>query len=246
MPSRLESRQASPFAAPTMVIIEDQALLRTSIVFILKREFGDWNFIETPSIECLQMAGGCDVRFVVYDTGDKQFDDPDFVASVTSIRRSFPAAEIGVLSDAVNPDLAFMALKLGVRGVFTKSQSIDVALFAIRIVLAGGIYCPREPDPRHEESFSLPSPRSEERGILSSFSERTPPFTPREEEVLDKLGLGLSNKVIAAHLNLSENTVKMHIQHVMRKLCVQNRTEVVVRLGARMKGRRPDILQRLA
>jgi DNA-binding NarL/FixJ family response regulator len=56
-------------------------------------------------------------------------------------------------------------------------------------------------------------------------------FTPREADVLAELQCGCSNKVIAGKLNLSGHTVKMHLQHIMRKLQVQNRTEVVARLG---------------
>ena len=54
-------------------------------------------------------------------------------------------------------------------------------------------------------------------------------FTPREQHVLAELELGLPNKLIAAKLNLSENTVKMHIQHIMRKFSAHNRTEAVLR-----------------
>jgi DNA-binding NarL/FixJ family response regulator len=47
--------------------------------------------------------------------------------------------------------------------------------------------------------------------------------------VLAELEQGLPNKLIAAKLNLSENTVKMHIQHIMRKFSARNRTEAVMR-----------------
>jgi len=50
------------------------------------------------------------------------------------------------------------------------------------------------------------------------------------------LRLGHSNKAIAENLNMSGNTVKMHLQHIMRKLHVQNRTEVVVLLGPKDPG----------
>ena len=53
--------------------------------------------------------------------------------------------------------------------------------------------------------------------------------TPREQHVLAELEHGLPNKLIAAKLNLSENTVKMHIQHIMRKFAAHNRTEAVLR-----------------
>ena len=52
-------------------------------------------------------------------------------------------------------------------------------------------------------------------------------LTPRERGVLEELQLGYSNKVIARNLGLSENTVKMHVQHLMRKLGARTRTEAV-------------------
>ena len=59
-------------------------------------------------------------------------------------------------------------------------------------------------------------------------------LTPREQHVLAALNLGLPNKLIAARLNLSENTVKMHVQHIMRKCAAHNRTEAVLRWSERL------------
>jgi DNA-binding NarL/FixJ family response regulator len=61
-------------------------------------------------------------------------------------------------------------------------------------------------------------------------------LTPREQHVLEALQLGLPNKLIAVRLNLSENTVKMHIQRIMRKCSAHNRTEAVVRWSRRANG----------
>jgi DNA-binding NarL/FixJ family response regulator len=52
-------------------------------------------------------------------------------------------------------------------------------------------------------------------------------LTPRETDVIAELQLGRSNKVIALNLGMSENTVKMHVQHLMRKLGARTRTEAV-------------------
>ena len=54
-------------------------------------------------------------------------------------------------------------------------------------------------------------------------------FTARELEVLNALQKGWSNKWIAHSLHISENTIKVHIQRIMRKLHATNRTEAVVR-----------------
>ena len=64
-------------------------------------------------------------------------------------------------------------------------------------------------------------------------------LTPREQHVLEALQLGLPNKLIAVRLNLSENTVKMHIQRIMRKCSAHNRTEAVLRWSRRPNGHAP-------
>ena len=53
-------------------------------------------------------------------------------------------------------------------------------------------------------------------------------FTCREQAVLEALSKGLSNKAIARDLNVAENTVKVHVRGILRKLNVSNRTEAVV------------------
>ena len=55
------------------------------------------------------------------------------------------------------------------------------------------------------------------------------PLTPRELGVLRLLGEGLPNKAVAARLEVSENTVKFHVNAIFGKLGVQSRTEAVVR-----------------
>ena len=123
------------------------------------------------------------------------------------------------------------ALKLGIRGVFAKSQPIEAILCAIRIVLAGGFYCPRQHDgawdvaPDFDAAVGGRGPAGRATTTPSPCSRRA------SERFWTNSRLGRSNKVIAAQLGLSENTVKMHIQRIMRKLQVQNRTEIVVRLA---------------
>jgi DNA-binding NarL/FixJ family response regulator len=57
----------------------------------------------------------------------------------------------------------------------------------------------------------------------------TSDFTPRERDVIEALRRGRSNKVIAHDLRLSENTVKVHVRHIMRKLRASNRTQAALR-----------------
>ena len=54
------------------------------------------------------------------------------------------------------------------------------------------------------------------------------PLTQRESEVLRQLALGLTNKEIAQALSISYETVKEHVQHILRKVGVSDRTQVAV------------------
>ncbi len=131
---------------------------------------------------------------------------------------------------------------MGVRGFFTSSLPVEIALAGIRLVLAGGVFCPH---PQGAQSTIQTKISLKDRSTTEFTDDGTDNvnyswcqpaiagFTPREVDVLTELQRGHSNKVIAEKLNLSGNTVKMHLQHIMRKLRVQNRTEVVLLLGAK-------------
>jgi DNA-binding NarL/FixJ family response regulator len=65
---------------------------------------------------------------------------------------------------------------------------------------------------------------------------REPDLTPRERDVLAMLGIGLSNKDIAARLGLAERTVKVHVGNVLAKLGVPSRTQAALQANAILKG----------
>lgn len=220
---------------PTMIVIEDHALVRAAIARLLRSEFPGWDCIEISSVKNLDSAHGMDVRVVALYTGTKSVEDPALRNDLAVVQETFPQAEVALLSNTDDPCVAMQALRMGIRGFFTTSLSLDVALAGVRLVLAGGVYCPHPMGSLVEKPMVLDTfanrqtYASENIDILEIVSG----FTHREEDVLAQLQLGYSNKIIAAKLNMSENTVKMHIQHIMRKLRVQNRTEVVIQLGKR-------------
>jgi DNA-binding NarL/FixJ family response regulator len=82
--------------------------------------------------------------------------------------------------------------------------------------------------------IALPKPLTARllRGSSASVEELSEPLTPREREVLELLGRGLSNRLIAQELHISEHTVKFHISSLYAKLEVSNRAEAVSQ-GAR-------------
>ncbi|WVT76766.1 response regulator transcription factor (plasmid) [Sinorhizobium chiapasense] len=217
---------------PTGIVIERQTLVRSVIVAILECELSGWNFIDMVSTDCLDQALGYDVRLIVLDLsarGDVGYSLHDALAK---IRKCFPDVPVAVLSDTDDKATAADVLKLGVRGFFTTSLRIELALAGLRLILAGGVFCP---DPLAALTDCAAAARQSERVPISAYRSEfaLADFTPREADVLAELRCGSSNKVIAGKLNLSDHTVKMHLQHIMRKLQVQNRTEVVALLADR-------------
>src|SRR5260370_41985009 len=98
------------------------------------------------------------------------------------------------------------------------SHGFDIAVEAVRFVLAGGTYVPAE-------------------CLLSAFPVAAPPssrpapggITSREFSVVRAIQQGKSNKIIAYDLNMCEATGKVHVSHMMRKLKGKNRTQVPIK-----------------
>ncbi|MEI2298454.1 response regulator transcription factor [Ensifer sp. MJa1] len=215
---------------PTGIVIEQQALVGSVIVTILEHELSGWNFIDMVSTDSLDRARGYDVRLIALDLTGRNGGGCNLCAELKEIRRHFPEVPVVVLSDSDSIATAAEVLKLGVRGFFNTSLKIELALAGLRLVLAGGVFCP-DPLAALKDGAATSAKDGGERIQTYRNELALADFTPREADVLAELRCGSSNKVIAGKLHLSDHTVKMHLQHIMRKLQVQNRTEVVALLA---------------
>jgi DNA-binding NarL/FixJ family response regulator len=107
---------------------------------------------------------------------------------------------------------------LGASGYLLKSAPRDQLLQAIRSAAAGETTWTREELRR--VTGALATPRM--------AADVEVPLTQRESEVLRQLALGLTNKEIALALRISYETVKEHVQHILRKIGVTDRTQAAV------------------
>jgi DNA-binding NarL/FixJ family response regulator len=231
---------------PVLLIIEPLTLTRTSILSILRRELSGFEIIEMASTDGLDGASGREVRLVMLSIGDKSIVDPSVEGDLAILVDHCPNAPIALLSNRDDEATALAAMHRGIRGFFPTSIAVEVAVAGLRLVLAGGVYRPLPIIEQHAtQGHEQPDPGGLPSRYLDAAKE--PPdknlidFTPREQHVLAELELGLPNKLIAAKLKLSENTVKMHVQHIMRKCAARNRTEAVLRLSGRLPGPSRDI-----
>jgi DNA-binding NarL/FixJ family response regulator len=123
-----------------------------------------------------------------------------------------------VLAASSRPRWSAEALRAGVRALLPSDVSIDQLSATIQGVIAGLlVFHPSEVD------LLLPAatPASE------PLTELAEPLTRREREVLQMLAAGLSNKEIAARLNISDHTAKFHVASILGKLGTTTRTEAV-------------------
>lgn len=145
--------------------------------------------------------------------GDGGFDFIDTVC------QTYPKLPILVLSASENPAHIRKCLDIGAKGFVTKSAPKEILFTAITKVLAGDRYIP---------SALLTAQGDGGRGnsdLQASADNIAQLLTERQLEILALISKGLSNKLIARELFLSENTVKVHVSAILRALSLSNRTQ---------------------
>jgi DNA-binding NarL/FixJ family response regulator len=149
---------------------------------------------------------------------DVRMSKSDGLAALSRLRDELPGTPVVMFSAYDNPTYVARAVALGAAGYLVKSASRDEIVAALRQAAAGESLWSREGLRR--VSGALATPRA--------AVELDAPLTKRESEVLRQLALGLSNKEIAQALEISYETVKEHVQHILRKLGVADRTQAAV------------------
>jgi DNA-binding NarL/FixJ family response regulator len=128
-----------------------------------------------------------------------------------------PKIPVVVLAYKNDSELARTAVYNGAKGFIPVTMGFEIAVQAVRFVLAGGTYVPTD--------FML--------ATSWPGAAQAPPkpgaITSRELAVVRAIQLGKPNKVIAYELNMCESTVKVHVRNIMRKLNAKNRTDLAVK-----------------
>lgn len=205
-----------PHAKTRVVVADRNVITRVGIRAILERSAGTAVVAEATNYDSVLDAvdeHGPDVLVIDLDLGD---DTTRGLQLCEEIRARFPATRILVLSNTLSEFVVIDALRRGASGYLVKddirADELQKAVSSAQegeTVMGKGI--------ANILARSLGSGGSTER------------LSDRELELVQMLAHGLSNKVIAARLFVSESTVKFHIQNASKKLHAHNRTELVHR-----------------
>jgi len=134
------------------------------------------------------------------------------------IKLDHPELPVVLLSTYDNPTYVARAVALGASGYVLKSDPRDRMLESLETAMRGDSAWTR--DELRRVTGALATPRLQ--------TDVEVPLTQRESEVLKQLANGLTNKEIALALNISYETVKEHVQHILRKIGVSDRTQAAV------------------
>lgn len=218
-----------------VLLADDHALVREGLKHSLVELESDIEFIEAATAAEVvdRLSSHPTIKLALLDLVMPGSNGFELLAHVCN---TYPSLPVTILSGSDDPAQMRKALDIGASGFITKSVSAEIMLSALRLVMAGGIYVPPDmvrPSSASTEEISDTYPR-----LPLGIDKETQPdvLTARQHEVLERLEQGKSNKQIARELDLSENTVKIHVARILRALGVSNRTQAAV--IARAQGRK--------
>ena len=225
-----ERRPRSPQEAkPIALTADDDEFFRIALRSILTKHLGIQEVIETGSFdEALErLAERADVFLALFDL---QMPGLESAMSLRVVRENFPDIRVVVVSSSQHRQDIIAALHAGVHGYVPKSLGPADLARALGLILQGTIFVPTSlaelrRDAEDASDMRPPPAFSTEKGA--------PPLTPRQQQVLELLVQGRSNKEIARTLKLGEGTVKIHMAALFRNLGVANRAAAAV-VGARL------------
>lgn len=204
-------------SAPAILVADDHPLFRSAVLHALREALPQATVFEAASAAGLDqvLAAQLQIELVLLDLampGARGF------SALLHVRGERPEIPVVIISSNDHPRVIRRAQQFGAAGFIPKSSPADAIGAAVAAVLDGGAWFP-----------ALTAERSEEDAQLAA---RLAQLTPQQFRVLLCLADGLLNKQIAHELGLAENTVKVHVTAILKKLNCHSRTQAAVLVRA--------------
>ena len=222
-----------------LLVVDDHTLFRRGLIalllqdgrFVIAGQAGDMG----EALRCCS-AQQPDVILL-----DNHLPGVRGVDGIPALKDVYAGARILMLTVSENEDDLAAAMLAGADGYLLKTVETEQLCDSIEKVLSGecvispdmmtkfvSAFRTKAPAPREEAEALLPQPVAEDASLES--------LSVREREILGLIARGDSNKLIARELDIAETTVKVHVQHIFRKLNLTSRVQVAVYAAARGLG----------
>jgi len=199
-----------------VAIADDHAIVREGIRALLAADEGIEVVGEaSDGAEAIDLAGKTPLDVLLMDIAMPGLGGLEAAAA---IHRANPEVKILVLSQYDNPEYVRRFLRLGASGYVLKRAAGTELVSAIRAVARGGLVI----DPSVARSAL-----GESTTDASAAEDPYEKLTDREKQVLKLVAEGATNKDVAAALGVSVKTAMSHREHVMQKLALHNRTDII-------------------
>lgn len=200
-----------------ILLVDDHTLFRSGLVHLLQNLVPPPEVVQAEDLTSAEkmLVEGSGIDMVLLDL---KLSDAVGVDSLLTLRKRSPDTPIIVLSGEQDPDVIRRCIDHGAMGFITKTATHTELINAIQLILAGGVYLPR--DVMKKSLYTSQPGGKSDVAVLASLSDR-------QREVLTYLLQGKPNKTISSHLDISQNTVKAHLSAIFRTLGARNRTEAV-------------------
>nr|WP_298127037.1 response regulator transcription factor [uncultured Pseudoxanthomonas sp.] len=197
----------------TILVADDHPLFRAAVIHALREALPGATVVEAASAAGLGQALDArpDTDLVLLDL---TMPGAHGFSALLHVRGEHPEVPVVVISSNEHPRVIRRAQQFGAAGFIPKSSPADTIGDAVAAVLDGGAWFP-----------PLTVERSEQDAALAA---RLAQLTPQQFRVLLCLADGLLNKQIAHELGLAENTVKVHVTAILKKLECHSRTQAAV------------------
>ena len=192
------------------LLVEDHAMVREGLLMLLDQRLPGhlWRDAATLAAAVRLLRNAPDINLVLLDL---DLSDSRGLVTLERVREAAPQVPVVVLSAHDSRDQVLAAIELGAAGFLSKTVDAEQLVRGVQRVLAGGVILPATFNPAEPHDV-----------------QGQPELSDRQRDVLRLLIDGLSNKLIGRALDLTEATVKSHLQQVYRKLGVESRTQAVV------------------
>lgn len=226
-------------SAIRILVVDDHTLFRRGLIALLRQdsrfavvgEAGDASEAQRRAQEL-----GPDVILL-----DNHLPGVAGVAALPGLKEAAPAARVLMLTMSEDEGNLAAALRAGAHGYLLKSVDSEGLAQAIERAMQGESVVSPEMTGKLVSAFQQASarPAADEMPAPPTASDPIRSLSPREREILQHIARGASNKEIARALAIAETTVKIHVQHILRKLDLNSRVQAAVYAAGR-NGWKPE------